>query len=209
MISVLIAEDHPLYRDGLVLAVERHPELNLAGAVGDGKAALDQAQSGDIDVVLLDLMLPYMSGLEVLTELKRAGSPIRSIVLSATTDPEVVHRAIRAGADGYVLKDAARDEICSKLLEVARGSRVLSQSLQDGLLRQVALGAVRDQCRLSARERQVLQLISGGRTNREIAEELVLSLGSVKTYVNRICHKLEASGRTSAAAIALRAGLLD
>jgi two-component system, NarL family, nitrate/nitrite response regulator NarL len=208
-IRVILAEDHPLYREGVVRAIRERPDLELVGECADGRVALAQIQELEPDVALLDMRLPSLSGLEVITALTDAEAKTKTIVLSAFDDGPLVYDAIAAGASGYLVKDADRQTICNAITAVARGKSVFSTELHDGLAEQIRSHRHDDRPRLSPREQQILSLTAEGRSTPEIARLLFLSTSTVKTHLQNIYEKLEVSDRAAAVAKALREGVLQ
>lgn len=207
-VRVFVADDHPLYREGVVRAIKERPELELVGQCGDGRAAVAQIQELEPDVLLLDMRLPSLNGIQVITALSDTKSPTRVLVLSAFDDGSLVYDATAAGAHGYVLKDADRQTICDAITAVARGRSYFSTDLHDGLAEQIRAHRYDERPRLSARERQILALTAEGRSSPEIARLLFLSTSTVKTHLQNIYEKLEVSDRAAAVAKALREGVL-
>ena len=135
--TVVIAEDHPLFRDGLAQAISRRPDLELVATTADGRSALEQIRRLEPDVAVLDMRMPGLRGLDVVEALARDGSPTRVLMLSAALESSVVYAAVAAGAAGYWSKDAERDVICDAIAAVARGERVLDPSLQSGVFTEI------------------------------------------------------------------------
>jgi two-component system, NarL family, nitrate/nitrite response regulator NarL len=206
---VFVADDHPLYREGVVRAIRERPELELVGQCGDGRDALAQVEELAPDVLLLDMRLPSLTGLQVITALADTSSPTRVVVLSAFNESALVYDSIAAGAHGYVIKDADRDTICNAISAVARGNTFFSTTLHDGLAEQIRAHRQDERPRLSAREREILTLTAEGRSSPEIARLLFLSTSTVKTHLQHIYEKLDVSDRAAAVAKALREGVLS
>ena len=206
---MFVADDHPLYREGVVRAIRERPELELVGQCGDGRDALAQVEELAPDVLLLDMRLPSLTGLQVITALADTDSPTRVVVLSAFNESALVYDAIAAGAHGYVIKDADRDTICNAISAVARGNTFFSTTLHDGLAEQIRAHRQDERPRLSAREREILTLTAEGRSSPEIARLLFLSTSTVKTHLQHIYEKLDVSDRAAAVAKALREGVLN
>ena len=207
-IRVFVADDHPLYREGVARAIKERPDLELVGQCGEGRLAVAQVQKLEPDVVVLDMRLPSLSGIQVITALADAGSPTRALVLSAFDDGALVYEATAAGAHGYVTKDADRQVICDAIAAVARGRSYFSADIHDGLAAQIRARRHDDRPRLSSREREILALTAEGRSSPEIARLLFLSTSTVKTHLQNIYEKLEVSDRAAAVAKALRQGVL-
>lgn len=207
-VRVFVADDHPLYREGVVRAIKERPELELVGQCGDGRMAVAHVQELEPDVVLLDMRLPSLNGIQVITALADAGSPTRVLVLSAFDEGPLVYEATAAGAHGYVTKDADRQVICDAIATVARGRSYFSPDIHDGLASQIRAHRHDERPRLSAREREILALTAEGRSSPEIARLLFLSPSTVKTHLQNIYEKLDVSDRAAAVAKALREGVL-
>ncbi|MEA2390349.1 MAG: two-component system, NarL family, nitrate/nitrite response regulator NarL [Solirubrobacteraceae bacterium] len=199
-----------MYRDGVVEAISGRPDLELAGACGDGRAALQQIRELKPDVALLDLKMPELTGIEVISALERDGIETRVVLLSAYTDGALVYEAVAAGAAGYLTKDSGRQTICDALIAVSRGDTVFSPQLQSTLADQVRQRRTADAGpQLTPREREILVLTSEGRSAREIAEELYLSPTTVKTHLGNLYEKLGVSDRAAAVAEAMRRRMLE
>lgn len=207
--TVLIADDHPMYRSGLTSAVGQRPDLELVGEAQDGRAALQQIRALCPSVALLDVKMPGLDGLEVLNAIRRDGLPTAVVLLSAHTTPEAVYECIAAGASGFLSKEADRDEICDAVAAAARGEVRLPVDVQAHLVRQIQLGAGARSPRLTVREIEVLSMIAEGLSAPEIAENLKLSTATVKSHLQSLYEKLQVSERAAAVAAAMRQGLLE
>lgn len=207
--TVVVADDHPLYREGVASALVRRGDFELLGEYGDGRDALSEIERLAPDVAVVDLRLPGLDGIGIARELAAAQAPTRVLVLSASTDPADVYAALQAGAFGYVAKEAERDNICDAVAAVAAGKTVLPPELHAGLASQIRNHTASEQGLLSARERSVLELTAKGRSAREIGEELYLSPATVKSHLQNIYGKLGVSDRAAAVAEAMRRELLS
>lgn len=208
-IKVGIAEDHPLSRRGLVDLFESTDDIDVVGEVDDGEGALELADSTDEtpDVIVVDLRMPRLDGLEATRRIRSTHPDIRVVILTANEDPAAMSEAVRAGASAYVLKTAEGEQVLETVRMVAQGHVVLDPvAWGRAAERPVPLGAA---VTLSARERDVLSLLSQGRTNREIARELGLSVETVKTHCERLYRRLGVSDRTDAVAKGLRGGIIE
>lgn len=209
-VSVVVADDHPLFREGIERAVRERPDLELVGAAADGREALSQIRELAPQVAVLDLRLPGLDGLQVLNALTRDGIPTRVLFLSATGDAEVVFQAVQAGAAGYFRKEADRDAILNGIAAVAGGRTAIEPELQAGVFDQIRLrGTGEERPILTAREREVLALLAEGLSGPQIAERLIVALPTVKTHQARLYEKLGVSERAAAVAEAMRRGLLE
>jgi two-component system nitrate/nitrite response regulator NarL len=208
--TVLIADDHPLYREGLARAISMRPDLELIGEATDGRTALEQIQQLAPDVAVLDMRMPGLRGLDIVEALTRDGSPTRVLVLSAAVESGLVYATVAAGAAGYWSKDAERDAICDAIAAVARGDRVLDPALQSGVFSEIHAREV-DTGRpvLTAREHEILLCIAQGKSAPAIGAELYLSTATVKTHLGHLYEKLGVSDRAAAVAEAMRRGLLE
>jgi len=209
-VSVVVADDHPLFRDGIVRAVRERPDLELLGEADDGPSALERVRELAPAVAVLDMSLPGLDGLEVLNAIRRDKLPTRVLILSASTEGAVVHQAIAAGAAGYLSKSASREAVCDAVAALARGETVLDPAAQSGLLHQVrAHGVEDDRPVLTAREHEVLTLMASGLSAAEIGAQLFVAPSTVKTHMGHIYEKLDVSDRAACVAQAMRHGLLE
>ncbi|QYN33077.1 response regulator transcription factor [Pseudonocardia sp. DSM 110487] len=205
-IRVLIVDDHPVVRDGLRGVLDGEPDLRVVGEAGNGAEAVARARATPVDVVLMDLRMPVMGGVEAIGELRRTAPDVRVLVLTTYDTDRDVLPAIEAGATGYLLKDTPREELLRAVRAAHRGEAVLSPAVAGRLMGQVR-GPARDA--LSARELEVLRLVAAGSTNRETAQRLFISEATVKTHLLHIYAKLEVRDRASAVAAGYQRGLLS
>jgi len=206
MITLLIADDHPVVRDGLSGMFAADPEFDVVGEAGDGAEAIRLAEVLRPDVILMDLQMPGVNGLAAITELTKRGVESHVLVLTTyDTDAHVVP-AIEAGATGYLLKDAPRDELLRAVRAAAQGQSVLAPSVASVLMNRVRTPPAPEL--LSPRELEVLQLVAAGRTNREAAARLFISEATIKTHLINIYAKLDVPDRASAVAEGYNRGLL-
>jgi two-component system, NarL family, nitrate/nitrite response regulator NarL len=209
-ITVLVADDHPLFRDGIVRAVRERPSLRLVGEASDGREALQRIRELAPDVAVLDLKLPGIDGLQVVKALRRDDAACRVLMLSAFTDGLVVHELLAAGACGYLAKTVERAQVCDAIEVLARGGTMLDPSLQNGLVAAIhAQSAKADQPWLTDREREILALIAEGLSAPGIGAHLHLASGTVKTHLSHLYEKLGVSDRAACVAEAMRRGLLE
>lgn len=204
-IRLLIVDDHPVVRDGLRGMFAGEEGFEVVGEASDGAAALTLAESCRPDVILLDLRMPGLDGTTTIRRLAERGIPARVLVLTTYDSDSDVVPAIEAGATGYLLKDATREELFRAVRAAARGESVLAPSVATLLMNQLRAPA-RDT--LSARELEVLELIAQGLTNREAAARLFISEATVKTHLLHIYAKLDVNDRAAAVATAYERGLL-
>ena len=205
MITVLLADDHALIRKGFRLILDAEPDIEVAGEAGDGATALALAAELSPDVVLLDLKLPGMDGIAVLTQLKANGSKARVLVLTSATEPASASLALRSGAAGVVYKDVDPDALVRAIRSVHDGHLLLAPEAAGSLVRNGGgWNPVAGLDALTGREREVLAEIAKGRSNREIARALIVSEKTVKAHVSAVLAKLGVQDRTQAALIAVR-----
>jgi two-component system nitrate/nitrite response regulator NarL len=208
-IRVLIADDHPLYRTGLVDTVKRRPELELVGQAEDGPAALEEIRSVDPDVCVLDVKMPGLSGVEVLRALEREGRKVRVVFVSAYYDSDVVYGALGSGASGYLSKDSTGDEICDALVAASQGRTTLGTDVQAAVAHEIRRRTGEQERLLTPREDEILRLTANGMSAPDIARQLHLGTTTVKTHLQRVYEKLGVSDRAAAVAEAMRRGILD
>jgi two-component system nitrate/nitrite response regulator NarL len=209
-VSVVVADDHPLFREGIERAVRERPELELVGAAANGREALAQIRELMPLVAVLDVRLPELDGLQVLNALVRDGIRTRVLFLSASGEPELVYRAVQAGAAGYFRKEADRDAILNGIAAVAAGRTAIEPELQAGVFDQIRVRGTGDERPiLTVREREVLALMADGLSGPQIAQRLIVAPPTVKTHQARLYEKLGVSDRAAAVAEAMRRGLLE
>ena len=203
-IKVLIVDDHPVVRRGLRVLLEVQDGIEVAGEAGDGATALTLAAELSPDIVLLDLKLPGMDGIAVLTQLKANGSKARVLVLTSATEPASASLALRSGAAGVVYKDVDPDALVRAIRAVHDGHLLLAPEAAGSLVRNGGWNPAAGLDALTSREREVLAEIAKGRSNREIARALTVSEKTVKAHVSAVLAKLGVQDRTQAALIAVR-----
>jgi two-component system, NarL family, nitrate/nitrite response regulator NarL len=208
-IRVLVADDHPLFRDGLVRRIKERAELELVGDAGDGEEALACIRDLVPDVAVIDVRLPRLDGTGVAAAVAREELPTRVIMLSAFVESALVYEALAAGAKGYLSKETDRQQVCEAILAVARGEVVVPAALQAGLADQIRLREKSHRQRLTPREHEILTLIAAGASAPQIGSKLHLSTGTVKTHMQHLYEKLGVSDRAAAVAEAMREGLLE
>ena len=208
MITVLIVDDHPVVRDGLRGILSSAADLSVVGEAGTGAEAVTRCAELEPDVVLMDLRMPVLSGVEAIRQLRKADSPVRVLVLTTFDADTDVVPAIQAGADGYLLKDAPAEELLRAIRSAAQGEAVLAPSVAGRLMSRMAEPARKARSPLSPKEIQVLRSVASGRTNKEAAAELFVSETTVKTHLIHIYDKLGVRDRAAAVDAAHRDGLL-
>jgi len=204
-VRVLVVDDHPVFRDGLAASLAALPDIEVAGVAADGPEAVEMASTGVADVVLMDLNLPSMSGVEATARTCALPDPPAVLVVTMVDDDDTVLAAMRAGARGYVLKGSTGEEIAAAVTTVASGGAVFGPGVAAQMLTAAATSGRPTAASGSAyaglteREAEVLALIGEGRSNQQIARELGLTVKTVQNYVSRILDKLHVSDRTQAA----------
>ncbi|MEU9481426.1 response regulator transcription factor [Streptomyces sp. NPDC048191] len=207
-ISLLIVDDHPVVRDGLRGMFESAPGFTVLGEAANGVEAVDRATALDPDVILMDLRMPGGSGVDAIRELARRGARAKVLVLTTYDTDSDTLPAIEAGATGYLLKDAPRDELFTAVRAAAEGRTVLSPAVASRLVHAVRAPRQPGAEPLSAREREVLALVAKGTSNREIARELFISEATVKTHLTHLYAKLGVNDRAAAVAVGYDRGIL-
>jgi DNA-binding NarL/FixJ family response regulator len=212
-IRVMIVDDHELARSGLRTMLIGEPRVEVIGEASNGREALDLCDQLKPDLVLMDVRMPDMDGLAATAMLKERFPAVSVIIVTMYENPDYLFQAIRAGAAGYLLKDATRTEIIEAIRRVVEGETLLSPEFAGQVLRRISQELTRDLNgspeRLTPRESDVMQLIAQGMTNRAIADTLSISPGTVKIHVERIIAKLGVSDRTQAAVRAVQLGLVS
>ena len=213
MISVLIADDQDLVREGLRMLLEAEPDLVVAGEAGDGGQALAQARLLDPDVILMDVRMPQMNGIEATSRLVKEGSRARILMLTTFNLDEYVYHALKAGASGFLLKDASREQLAGAVRAASTGETLLAPAITRRLIedfcRGPAPGTMADTAgRLSERELGVVRLVAQGLSNAEIAAKLYLSEATVKSHIARILAKLDLRDRVQIAVHAYEHGIV-
>ncbi|MFD9501432.1 response regulator [Streptomyces sp. NPDC060035] len=207
VITLLVVDDHPVVRDGLRGMFAPAPGFEVLGEAADGVAAVALAVRLDPDVVLMDLRMPGGGGVAAIAELTRLGARSKVLVLTTYDTDSDTLPAIEAGATGYLLKDAPRDDLFTAVRAAADGRTVLSPAVASRLISRVRTPAPGHES-LSTREREVLGLVAKGTSNREIAAELFISEATVKTHLTHVFAKLGAKDRAAAVAVAYERGIL-
>jgi DNA-binding NarL/FixJ family response regulator len=214
LIRVVIADDHPVYRDGLARLLDDIGGFDVVGLAADGRQAIDLAASLQPDVVVMDLRMPVLDGVEATRQITTSNPNVGVVVLSMFDEDDLIYAAVRAGARGYLLKDDDDDQIARVVLGIGRGEAIFGPRIAQRLLdlvsrapRNPSLSGSRQFPELTAREHEVLALIARGRRNQDIATELFLSTRTVRNYVSNILTKLHVADRAQAITTARDAGL--
>jgi DNA-binding NarL/FixJ family response regulator len=209
-IRVLIVDDHAVFRAGLKLLVDAEEDLETAGEAGNARDAIFQARSTTPDVVLMDVVMPDQSGLDVLPQLLHEHPEMKVLILSMQDDPQYVKQAFSAGASGYILKEAADTEVVAAIRDVAAGNSYVHPALGARLVAAETEAARRaEEDPLSEREREVLRLLALGHTNQEISSQLYISVRTAETHRAHIMQKLRLTSRAELVRYALEQGVLE
>lgn len=207
---VVLADDHRVVREGLRYMLEGEPGVEIVGEVASGEELLELLESAlEVDVVLLDVRMPGMGGLEALEEVLDRCPDVRVLMLSMHDQPAYVRRAMEAGASGYLLKSTGREELVRAIEAVSEGAIYVQGELMRPLVTAMDRPGTVGKRALSPREREVLELVAAGRENKQIAAELGIAEATVKAYLRGIFEFLEVSSRAEAVAVALREGLIE
>ncbi len=213
-IKLVVVDDHALFRSGLISLLADAPDFQVVGEGGNGQEALEVVHRTNPDVVLLDVNMPVMGGVETVQALRKRGASdagaLRILMLTISKNDEDLFGAIAAGADGYLLKNATPEELFKAIRNVHAGMSVLAPDVTRQVLRAISLeqAGLPDQG-LSARELEVLKCLAQGKTTAQISSELFISENTVKTHVRHILEKLEAANRAEAVSKALQAGVIN
>ncbi len=210
-ITVFLADDHAVIRDGLCALLEAQDDIEVVGQAGDGRRAVELVEEFTPDVVVMDISMPELNGIDAAYRIRKQFPSTRIVILSMYSTMEHVFRALRAGASGYLLKESAGSEVVEAIYVVCAGHRYLSPKITDVMVDDYLRGRGGDAGRLlselSSREREVLQLVAEGVSSRDIAERLNISSTTVDTYRSRVMHKLGIEDITALIKFAIRHGL--
>ena len=207
VVRILVADDHPVVRDGLVAMLSTQTDFRVVGQASTGREVVANIEIARPDVVLLDLEMPDLDGVEALRQVTAEHPEVKVLVFTAFDDDERIVSAVQAGAQGYLLKGSPRDKVFDAIRVISQGGSLLQPVVASKLMRHVSSQGVRS--RLTARELEALHLLAKGMTNKEIAAELVITVRTVKFHVSSILRKLEAGNRTEAVRIAAERGIID
>jgi DNA-binding NarL/FixJ family response regulator len=206
--NLLIVDDHKVVRDGIRFMLSDVPDIDIVAEAGSAQAMFEVLNADPIDVVLLDIQMPGITGLAALERLAAEFPQVRVLMLSMHDQPGYVRRAIELGAAGYLPKSASRGELVEAIEAAAGGGSYIHRELVEPLISELRPGA-KPPGRLSPREHQVLQMIANGSENKQIARELGISEATVKTYVRGVFERLDVNSRAEAVAVGLRLGFID
>lgn len=202
-IRILIVDDHPVVRVGLTSMLTTQPGIEVTGSVSSGEEALGVLEEKSVDVVMLDLRMPGMNGIETLVSIKRKAMPVHVIVLTSYETDEDIYRAIQAGAEGYLLKNTSQREMSDAIRAVYAGTRYIPHSIASRLAERMT------RSNLTPREHEILKILAKGFTNKQIGHALGISDNTVRNHINSIIEKLEVSDRTEATKMAIQRGIID
>jgi NarL family two-component system response regulator LiaR len=210
-IRVLVVDDHAIVRKGICALLATESKITVVGEAANGQQAIDQARQEHPDVILMDIVMPEMDGLEAIRRISEQMPEIRILVLTSFASVDMVLPAIKAGALGYLLKDSGPHELVQAIVQVQRGNSSLHPAIARKLLEEISQPSTHgpEHDALTDREITVLKLVAQGYSNRDIANELTVSEATVRTHVSHVLAKLELSSRTQAAIYALRRGLVS
>jgi two-component system response regulator NreC len=209
-VKIMLVDDHAILRDGIRALISLHEDLEIIGEACEGKEAVDKILDLEPDVVIMDIAIPGMDGLEVTRRIKKKNAKIKVLVLTQHDDKEYVLSSIKAGASGYVPKKAMGSELVSAIRTVSRGESFLYPSAAAALIEDYRLQAEEEPYdRLTSREREILTLIADGQSSRQIAEMLYISLKTVQGHRTKIMEKLDIHNRAELIKYALRKGLVS
>lgn len=205
---VLLCDDHRIFREGLRTLLEKSPSLSVVGEAGDGPGAVKKVQELAPDIVLMDISLPNLNGIEATRRILALRPQVKVIVLSMHSDPRFVREALKAGASGYLLKDSAFEELLAAVAAVAAGQDYLSPAIAHIVVAGCVLSVAAAASVLSSREREVLQLLAEGRSTKQIALHLGLSAKTVETHRMQVMKKLDIHSIAGLTRFAIREGLV-
>jgi DNA-binding NarL/FixJ family response regulator len=210
-IKLLIVDDHPVVREGIGAMLKREPDFKIVGEASNGLEAVEQARELSPDVILMDLRMPEMDGVEAITRIKEAKPEVKFIILTTYSDDEYIFKGIAAGARAYLLKDAPREELFKAIRAVYRGESLIQPVVASRVLDKLAELSRKNPGAetLSEREVEVLRLMAKGVSNSNIADELSITQSTVKTHITSIFQKLNVTTRTEAVTTALKRGIIQ
>lgn len=212
--KLFLADDHPIVRDGLRFLLNAQPDMEVVGEAADGQETLQAIRDVRPDIVILDIAMPVLNGIAVAEQIQELYPEVQVIILSMHATTEHIFRALRAGAEGYLVKETAGEEVLDAIHAVQAGGRYLSHEIsskviEDYILQRESVAEASPLDRLSAREREVLQLVAEGKSSAEIAEVLSLSPKTVDTYRSRMMQKLDIDDLPSLVKFAIQHGVIS
>lgn len=208
-LSILIADDHPVYRQGLERAIGERSDLELVSSTADGRQALERIHELEPDVAVVDVRMPGLDGLKIVSAVQRDGLRTKVVLLTGYEDSGAAYKALAEGAAGYVSKASDHTELCESIVAAGRGETVIAPQFAAGIATEIQLRETSERPVLTSREAGVLRLLAEGRTAARIGAELHLSESTVKTHLHNLYDKLGVSDRAAAVATAMRWGLLE
>lgn len=213
MLKILVVDDHQLLREGLKKILALEEDFEVIGCAENGERALAMLKKSKPDIILMDVNMPKMNGIEATFKIKQLYPGIKIIALTIHEDEEYVFELIRAGVSGYVLKDISADELIETIKRVNKGESIIAPSITGKIINEFSkmhrkAELEKNKGQLTRREKEVLVLLTEGKSNKSIAEELFLSEKTVKNHVSNVLHKLEVDDRTQAVLYALKNGLV-
>ena len=210
-IRILIVDDHPVVREGIGSMLKKEPDFKMVGEASNGLEAVEKARELSPDVVLMDLRMPEMDGVEAISRIKAEKPEVKFIILTTYSDDEYIFKGIAAGARAYLLKDAPRDELFKAIRMVSRGESLIQPVVASRVLDKLAELSRKTPAAdtLSDREIEVLRLMAGGQSNKDIADHLSITQSTVKTHITSIFQKLNVTTRTEAVTNALKKGIIQ
>jgi len=208
MIKVLIVDDHPLVRHGIKTLLDVYDDIEVIGEAENGQEALEMCKKNKPDVVLMDLIMPGVNGIEATKEIMKNWSYIKVVTLTSFVDKKLIEDSLKAGAIGYVLKNISGDKLVATIRDADKGKSTLSSEASDFLILNIKKPPVADY-QLTGQEKNILACLVEGLSNKKIAQKLVLSLSTVKFHVSNILNKLGVSSRTEAVSLAIKNKLVQ
>ena len=210
-IRILIVDDHPVVREGIGSMLKKEADFKVVGEASNGLEAIEKARELSPDVVLMDLRMPEMDGVEAISRIKAEKPEVKFIILTTYSDDEYIFKGIAAGARAYLLKDAPRDELFKAIRMVSRGESLIQPVIASRVLDKLAELSRKTPAgdTLSDREIEVLRLMAGGESNKDIADHLSITQSTVKTHIASIFQKLNVTTRTEAVTNALKKGIIQ
>ncbi len=209
MIKLVIVDDHRVVRSGVKALIDTEPHMEVIGEASDGREAVTKVKSQEPDVVLMDLVMPEMDGVEATSKIAKISSAPEILILTSFSEEERIIQAIKAGATGYLIKDASPDELVQGIKDVYHGESTLDPKVAGTVLRSVQNEPQDSSEDLTDREVEVLELLAEGLPNEDIAEKLYISERTVRSHVSNILAKLDLTNRTQAALYAVREGIVE